>query len=68
MVVNIIDNIVADLPPTTDTSAQFSQANFRKQQQGQFKGSKMIATDTNPAYESVMLRRKKEEYTMTEKL
>ena len=26
----------------------------------------MIATDTNPAYESVMLRRKKEEYTMTE--
>jgi hypothetical protein len=65
--VNTIDNIITNLPPTTDTSAQFSQANFTtKESSSKDKGSKMIATDTNPAYESVMLRRKKEEYTMTE--
>ena len=60
--------IDADLPPTTDTSAQSSQVatlNFTMKE-SKDKGSKMIATNTNPAYEPVMLRRKKEEYTMTE--
>ena len=63
-----VDNTNADLPPTTDTSAQSSQAatlNFTMKE-SKDKGSKMIATNTNPAYETVMLRRKKEEYTMTE--
>ena len=63
-----VDNIITDLPPTTDTSAQSSQAatlNFTMKE-SKDKGSKMITTNTNPAYEPVMLRRKKEEYTMTE--
>ena len=63
------DNTIDIAAPTTDTSAQSSQAailNFTIKASSKHKGSKMIATDTNPAYESVMLRRKKEEYTMTE--
>ena len=63
------NNIIDIAAPTTDTSAQSSQAatlNFTIKASSKHKGSKMIATDTNPAYESVMLRRKKEEYTMTE--
>ena len=63
-----VDNIITDLPPTTDTSVQSSQAatlNFTMKK-SKDKGSKMITTNTNPAYEPVMLRRKKEEYTMTE--
>ena len=47
-------NVLADLPQITDTNAHSSQA-----------ATLTINTDTNPAYKSVMLRRKKEEYTMT---
>lgn len=58
---------IADLPPTTDTSAHSSQAaTFTIKESRKHKESKMIPTTTNPAYEPVMLRRKKEEYTMTE--
>lgn len=64
--VSTIDDI-ADLPPTTDTSAHSSRAaTFTIKESRKHKESKMIPTNTNPAYESVMLRRKKEEYTMTE--
>ena len=58
--VNTID--VTD--PQTDTSAHSSQAaTFTIQESVKHK---TIATNTNPAYASVMLRRKREEYTMTE--
>ena len=60
---------ITDPPPTTDTSAHSSQAaTFTIKESRKYKESKMIPTNTNPAYESVMLRRKKdsEEFTMTE--
>lgn len=64
--ISTIDVSIADLPPTTDTSAHSSQAAmFAINENSKYKGSKTIPTDTNPAYESVMLRRKREEYTMT---
>ena len=64
--VTTTDGSIADLPPTTDTSAHSSQAaTFTINESSKHKkDSKMIPTNTNPAYASVMLRRNKE-FTMT---
>ena len=58
---------IDNLSPTTETSTHSLQmATFVISESEKQKESKVIATDTNPAYATVMLRRKRDEYVMTD--